>query len=261
MIDTQTELENELDHSDRTTRSPATYSPEPQVGDVVRKLLRAWWIIVLCGVIALAVGLGVSSRARASYSSTAYVLLNTNNFQQAVAGGYTPVNPQTEQATAISMLTPQHQAAAAAAAGLSPNSDYAVDLTSTSNSSVLNVSGSASSPRGAAALANAAADQMLAVVRESNAAQLREARTTVRTQLKAAKGQALKRPLAAQLSTFATLEALADNSMEVIQRATIPGAPSGTSKKRIAGIALLLGLVVGVAIAVLRPDRRVRARV
>ena len=255
MIDTETEL----DHSDRITRAPASYPPDPGVSDVVRKVMRSWWIIVLCGAIALAVGIGATSRTKPSYAATAYVLLNTNNFQQAVAGGYTAVNPQTQQATAIAMLTPARQVAAAASAGLSPSANWAVNITSSSNANVLNVQGSATNPRQAAALANAAAQQMILVQRRSNAAQLRQARATVRSQLAAAKGPSLKRPLAAQLSTFATLQALADNSVQVIQRAEVPGAPSGTSKKRIGAIALLLGLLLGAAIAVMRPDRRPRA--
>jgi uncharacterized protein involved in exopolysaccharide biosynthesis len=222
------------------------------LGDVVRTLLRSWWIILLCAVIALGVGLGVGSRSAASYQATSYVLLNDNNFQQAVTGGASPVNTETAQATAIAMLTPQREAQAAQAAGLRANDNYGVSVTSAPNSNVLNVNGSTANPRTAQALADAAAQQLIAAVRDANASSLTEARAAVRAQLAAAK-RSQKQPLAAQLNSFTTLEALSDQSVELIQQAILPGAPSGPSKTRDGAIALVLGIILGCAIALLRP--------
>lgn len=235
-------------------RPPPYTGPHGELGDVVRSLLRSWWIILLCGVIALGVGLGITSRSATSYQATSYVLLNDNNFQQAVTGGSSPVNTQTAESTAIAMLTPQREAQAAQAAGLRPTDDYGVSITASPNSNVLNVNGSTGNPRAATALADAAAQELIAAVRDANASSLTGARAAVHAQLAAAK-RSQKQPLAAQLNSFTTLEALADQSIELIQRASVPAVPSGASKARNGAIALVLGLILGCAIAVLRPRR------
>lgn len=233
-------------------RPPPYTGPHSELGDVVRSLLRSWWIILLCSVIALAVGLGITSRSKASYQATSYVLLNDNNFQSAVTGGSPQVNTQTVEQTAIDMLTPQREALAAQAAGLSPSATYGVNVTAAANSNVLDVNGTTGNPRTAAALADAAAQQLIVAVKDANANSVTQARADVRAQLAAAK-RSQKQPLAAQLNSLTTLEALADQSVEVIQRAITPGAPSGPSRARNGAIALVLGLILGCAIALLRP--------
>lgn len=235
-------------------RRPEYASRDRDLGDVGRALLRSWWIVALCGVVALGIGLGVSSRTATTYQATTYVLLNDNDFTQAVGGGYTPINTQTAEATAITMLTPLREAQAAEAAGLHPSDNYGVSITAASNSNVLNVNGSTGNPRTAAALADAAAQQLLNAVKQANATALTGARAAVRFQLAKAK-RSDKQTLAAQLNTFTTLDALADQSVEIIQRAIVPGAPSGPSKLRTGGIALVLGIILGCAIAVMRRER------
>jgi uncharacterized protein involved in exopolysaccharide biosynthesis len=238
---------------------PHTPSPHSELGDVVRSLLRSWWIILLCGVIALGVGLGISSRSTASYQATSYVLLNDNNFQSVVTGGSAQVNTQTEQQTAVDMLTPHREALAAQAAGLSPSANYGVSVTAAANSNVLDINGTAGNPRTAAALADAAAQQLIAAVKDANANSVKQARADVQAQLAAAK-RSQKQPLAAQLNSLTTLEALADQSVEVIQHAITPGVPSGPSKARDGAIALVLGLILGCGIALLRPRRTAQPR-
>jgi uncharacterized protein involved in exopolysaccharide biosynthesis len=229
--------------------------PHGELGDVIRTLLRSWWIIALCGLIALAVGVGVSSRTASSYQSTAYVLLNQNGFQQAITGSAPQINTQTAEATAIDMLTPQREQQAAQAAGLRATDSYSVSVNATSNSNVLHVNGTAATARGAAALADAAAAQLIDAVKQANANSLRGARAAVQAQLAAAK-RSQKQALASQLNSLTSLEALSDQSVEVIQHALVPAAASGPSKARNGAIALVLGLILGCAIALLRPRRR-----
>jgi capsular polysaccharide biosynthesis protein len=190
-----------------------------------------------------------------AYTATTYVLFSGNDFQQAVAGGYTPASPLTQEATATALLTPQIEAQAAAAAGLRSSAYYAVNISTTSNSSLINVTGSTRAPRSAAALADAAAAQIIAVIKRSNENELQGARATVRSQLAAAK-RSRKLALAGELNSFATLEALANQSLQIVQRAAIPSAPSGPGKTRAAAIALVLGLILGTGIALLRHDQR-----
>lgn len=236
-------------------RRPEDTESSGDLGNVVRSLLRSWWIILLCAVIALGVGIGVSSRSATTYQATAYVLLNDSTFQSAVTGGSTPVNTQTAESTTIAMFTPKREAQAAQAAGLRPSDNYGVTINSASNSNVLNINGSTGNPRTAAALADAAAEQLLAAVKQANANSLTGARAAVRAQLAAAK-RSDKKPLAAELNSFTTLEALANQSVEVIQRALVPGVPSGPRKLRNGAIALVLGIILGCALALLRDRPR-----
>lgn len=236
-------------------RRPEDTGSSGDLGNVVRSLLRSWWIILLCAVIALGVGIGVSSRSATTYQATAYVLLNDSTFQSAVTGGSTPVNTQTAESTTIAMFTPKREAQAAQAAGLRPSDNYGVTINAASNSNVLNINGSTGNPRTAAALADAAAEQLLAAVKQANANSLTGARAAVRAQLAAAK-RSDKKPLAAELNSFTTLEALANQSVEVIQRALVPGVPSGPRKLRNGAIALVLGIILGCALALLRDRPR-----
>lgn len=238
---------------------PEYPGPHGELGNVVRTLLRSWWIIALCGIIAVGVGVGVTSRTASTYQSTAYVLLNDNGFQQAVTGSAPQVNTQTAEATAIDMLTPQREAQAARAAGLRSGENYSVSINATSNSNVLHLNGTAPSPRAAAALANAAAAQLIGAVKQANANSLRGARADVRAQLAAAKRNQ-KQALASQLNSMTTLESLSDQSVELIQPGQVPAAASGPSKARNGAIALVLGLILGCALALLRRDRPILRR-
>jgi uncharacterized protein involved in exopolysaccharide biosynthesis len=249
---TQTELDQPLE-------SPApplaASSRHGELGDVIRRLLRSWWIILLCAVIALAVAFEVDKRTANTYQGTTYLLLSTSDFQQAIGGASPQANPLGQEATAIASLTPVREANAAQAAGLRPSDNYSVNIASTgSNSSVLAVNAMTGNPRTAAALADAAARQMIDVVRESNATSVNDARATVKAQLKAARPR-FKQTLAAQLNSFDTLQALANQSIQILQRAQIPTSADKPSKARTGGIALALGLILGMAIAVLRRPR------
>lgn len=234
---------------------PGPLTPRNEVGAALRSVLRSWWIIVLCALIAAAVGLGIGSNKKATYEAGAYVLLNTSNFQQAVSAGFNPTGGSTQVATAVALLTPQHELEAAMKAGLNPGQDYSISVNATSSASnVLVVHAITRNPRTAAALADAAAKEMINVLKQANNSSLSQARAVVEEQLRFAR-RVDKRPLATQLNTFQTLEALSDQSLQIIQRATIPAPTESMSKIRIAGIGLVLGGVLGLGIALLRRER------
>ena len=250
--------DTQLDQPPTTFPYPRSVSPHRDASDVVRDVLRSWWIILLCALIAVAVGLEVNSRQAASYQATAYLLINNNNFQQAVAGGYSAANPLAQEATAADSLTPLREQDAAQAVGLRASDTYGITVTNSSaNSSVLNVNATTANPRTAAALADAAAQQMIDVIKHTNSQTLAAARGAVRSQFRAAQSR-YKQTLAAQLNSFQTLEALDNQSLQIIQRAQIPAVSNGSSKARTGGIALVLGLILGLAIAVLRRPRGYR---
>ena len=115
---------------------PGQPSPHGELSDVARRLLRSWWIIAICGIIAVGSSVGITNRTATTYQGTAYLLLNDTGFQQAVTGSAPQVNTATAEATAVDMLTPQRQAQAAAAASVRATDTYSVNITATSNSNV-----------------------------------------------------------------------------------------------------------------------------
>jgi LPS O-antigen subunit length determinant protein (WzzB/FepE family) len=240
--------------------APAVGRPAAEPADpvraAIRSLLRSWWIILLCGAIAVAAGIAVQRRQPKTYSATAFVLMSGDTFQQAITGGYNATNVQNLEATVVGYLTPAREDLAARAAGIPLDSSWSIDASPSSTSSVLPITASTEHPRTAAALADAAANQLIAVNNSTARAQLEQARAVIRSQMKNAPTKNMKRTLAGQLNTLATLQALSDHSIQVIQRAEVPSGPSSPSRLRVGGIALVLGLVVGIAIALLRPSRR-----
>ena len=265
MTDIETERpETRADDHQTLMSEPAAFygdgpGPADPVRSAMRSLLRSWWIIVLCGVIAVAAGIGVEGRQTKTYSATTYVLLAGNSFQQAITGGYNATNIQNLEATVVGYLTPARQDLAAHTAGVPLNSAWSLDTSPSATSSVLPITASTENPRTAAALADAAANEIVAVNNASDEAQLKEARAVIRTQVKNAPTKNMKRTLFGQLNTLATLQALSNHSIQIIQKAQVPGSPSSPSRKRTAAIALALGLVVGIVIALLRPERRRRS--
>ena len=233
-------------------------SPHGELGAVIRNMLRSWWIILLCAVIALAVAYGVNKRMPNTYQATTYLMLSSSDFQQAIGGATVAPNPLGQEATAIASLTPLREEQAAQTAGLRPSDNYSLNVGSTgSNSSVLTVDATTSTPRTAAALADAAAAQIIDVVKQTNATSVNDARSVVKAQLRAARPR-FKQTLAAQLNSFDTLQALANQSVQVLERAQIPTAADKPSKTKTGGIALVLGLILGMAIAALRRPRAKR---
>jgi uncharacterized protein involved in exopolysaccharide biosynthesis len=218
-------------------------------------MLRSWWIILLCAMVALAVAYGVNKRLPDTYQATTYVMLSSTDFQQAIGGATVSGNPLGQEATAIASLTPVREERAAQTAGLRPSDNYSVDVGGTgSNSSILTVDATTSNPRTAAALADAAANQMIDVVKQTNAHSVNDARAVVKAELRAARPK-FKQTLAAQLNSFDTLQALANQSIQILERAQIPTAADKPSKVKTGGIALVLGLILGMAIAALRRPR------
>jgi uncharacterized protein involved in exopolysaccharide biosynthesis len=68
----------------------------------------------------------------------------------------------------------------------------------------------------------------------------------------------MKRALQGQLNTLAALQSLASRNIEILERALPPGGSATPSEKKVGALALVLGLLVGISIALFRPERRRR---
>jgi uncharacterized protein involved in exopolysaccharide biosynthesis len=241
---------------------PGTPGPSPSASDSIRRgvraILRSWWIILICAVVAAAAGVGIQRRQTKTYTASTYVLLSTGSFSQAIAGGFTQTNLQDTADTAASLLTPLRQDRAASAARVPLSSDWAISVTPSATSSVMTVQGKTTDPRSAARLANAAAQEMITANNQTIRTQLAPAQQTISSQEASAPTKSMKRALQGQLNTLAALQSLASRNIEILERALPPGGSATPSEKKVGALALVLGLLVGISIALFRPERRRR---
>jgi capsular polysaccharide biosynthesis protein len=239
---------------------PGTPGTSPAASDSLRRgvraIFRSWWIILICAAVAVAAGIGVQRRQTKTYTATTYVLLGSGSFSQAIAGGFTQTNLQNTADTAASLLTPLREDRAASNAKVPLSSDWSIAVSPSSTSSVMTVLGRTTNPESAARLADAAARQIITANSQTIQTQLAPAVATIRSQETSAPTPGMRRALQGQLNSLAALQSLADRNVTILERALPPGASSVTSEKKVGALALVLGLLVGIAIALFRPERR-----
>jgi uncharacterized protein involved in exopolysaccharide biosynthesis len=239
-------------------------APVASDSDSLRAVLyavrRSWWIILICGAIAAAAGVAVAQTKPTRYQAVTSLLFTGNSYQQAVAGGYNPINVQTEQATISDLLTPGLLGQATARAGLGPADPYAVTTVGSGSSNVMGIQATTGDARTAAALANATANDLVLFLQRLNAKELTKARAVLRNQIATARLASDRHLLVGELNNLADLQALDDDQVQIVQPALIPGIPVSRGTIRTGAIALVLGILFGLAISLLRRRDPVPAR-
>ena len=149
----------------------------------------------------------------------------------------------------------------------------AVDVTSKGNSDLVTVTAEWGTPTGAARIANAFADQIVALRRETAQAEVERAIEALNETLRqreaastgGSAGQAGTDPdeirlLRDRIAQLEVLKELQTGGVQVVQPATPPGERSSPKPVRYAIIAALLGLVLGLIVLVLlaRFDKRIQ---
>jgi Mrp family chromosome partitioning ATPase len=230
-------------------------SSEPNLAtltDLLRPIrVRAWLIIALVGL-AVAVSLALSLSEAKKYSATGAYQFQDQTQALDLAG----LAPPTATTLAPAQLASQsaqtiHQpnVVSRARALLTPslrnlNFNQAVTATVDPNSNNVDVQATASTPTGAAAVANAFVNAAVAVANETlrmeyatDAAQLSRQRVPKAE----ATAVALRQEEVARLQTLAQIATRA----QVATRSTPPGSPSSPRPLRNAALAGILGLMVG----------------
>jgi capsular polysaccharide biosynthesis protein len=234
------------------TASPAAAEPD-SLRATLRAVRRSWWIILLSGAVAVAGGLAATQTQPASYEAVTSVLLaDASGYQQAIAGGYNPIDAQRRQATISDLLTPALLKRAANRAGLPLGAAYTVTTAESANSDVMQIRASTGRARTAAALADATANELERFRQRTDANELRTARAVLLTQIAEARRAADRRALFSKLNNLAVLQALTDQGLQIIQRAQIPARASSPGALRTGAIALVLGILFGLAFSLLR---------
>jgi polysaccharide biosynthesis transport protein len=230
---------------------------------------RAPWML-LCVVIGAGAAYGLSKRKTKQYTATAAVAFSNDPLSQQIAGlsSSSAASLSAEQAGNLELLKLGGTAAAAAKRlghGLSDEAvSSSVSVSAQGESGIFNVAATVTTPTLAAEIANAYASQFVAEQQRANTVYLRSALALVRHQL-----AALPPPerfgsdgleLVEREHTLSLLAGLGYNSVKLAQEALTPSSPSSPRTKRNTAIGAVLGLLLGLGVALLleRLDRRIR---
>ena len=228
-------------------------------------------VVLLCMVVVPAAALALSLSEQKQYSAAASLLFRDPAFDQKLFGSTvvsSPTDPTREAATNVQLVSLQVVSARTAKAlddlRSAPQIQAEVTVSPAGQSDVVTVTATDPEPAVAANLANTFAKEFIAFRRDADRSKISSAQRLVQAQLakmtpalRAGKqGEALKQR-AEQLQILAALQT---GNAELVQPATVPASPSSPRPLRNTAVGLLLGVLLGLGLAVLleRLDRRLK---
>jgi tyrosine-protein kinase len=228
-------------------------------------------IVLICMVVVPAAAFALSLSEQKQYSASASLLFRDPAFDQKLFGSTvvsSPTDPTREAATNVQLVSLQVISARTAKAlkgRLTPDQIQSeVTVSPAGQSDVVTVTATDPRPPVAAQLANTFAKEFIAFRRDADRSKIASAQQLVQAQLgkmpatqrAGTQGTALKQR-AEQLQILAALQT---GNAELVQPATVPGSPSSPRPLRNTAVGLLLGVLLGLGLAVLleRLDRRLK---
>ena len=226
-------------------------------------------LIVLAVVTAsVVVSVGLSLRSPKQYSSSAQLLFRDPGFAQALFGNNLfstgAEEPQRTTQTSVDVVTSAN--VGTEAAGLLKTKEpvgslvESITVTPNANADIATVKATRSSPREAAAVANAFAEGYVIYRRQADRAKVTQAEELVNQSIAAAANPAEQVKLQESLRQLGVLRALQTGDAEVIERAQPNPNPVSPKPKRDAILGLVVGLLLGAGLALLTDllDRRLK---
>jgi polysaccharide biosynthesis transport protein len=228
-----------------------------------RLVVRQWWLVAICAVVACAASYYVASKRPKKYTSTAVVAvaapdaLAQLNGQSALDA---PADTEARVASTVAALITQPEVLEQASAelkGLMTSSQLASALSVVVNSeaNLITVSATASSPSAAFRVANVTVDTFIAQQQTQQVQSELSAQQAIRQRLRQLGPGRQKSPLAKLLDgRLQALQALdgGGSDISVAQQAQAPTAPSSPDTKRLALVGLVVGILLGLVVALLR---------
>lgn len=231
----------------------------PGVVRALRVLRERWPVIVLCAVVAAGAAFVYVEHKPNVYSATASLQFTTNSLSNQVAGvgGGGSIDPEGEKNTNVQLVTTTpvaekvveqlglKESAAELLGHVSasdPQNDYVVDVTATDGE-----------PQMASRIANAFTRQYVNYSQEQNQEQLIKGQQLIEQRsARLPAGDTVDRAnLTALSQKLLLLQAVATANARVANVAETPGGPSSPNRKSTVIVALIFGLIAGVALAFL----------
>ncbi len=232
------------------------------VDRILGVLRRRALLISLCCLLAAVAAYGFSRTQTVKYTATASVVFNSGQQSGLITGFPTASSndQQTEQNTNVQLMqlpSLAEKTAAALGRGLTKAAVKAdVSISGRSESNIVEVSATATSPEMAAKIANTYATQFVTEQHNVSKEYFSSALAAIDKQLLHGASPAL-RERAASLQLLAELP---PTNVQVAQAASLPTSPSSPDKSRNTLLGAFLGLLLGLGLAFLieRFDRRIR---
>ncbi len=233
-----------------------------------RVLRERWWIVVLTAVLTTILALLLALASHKQYQATSKVVLETSSQLNNIVlnGAATNGNSQTDAATAL-LLVGSNPVAEAVNRSLKLHESTEellgqVTASAEPNSNLIDIKAQDSSPRRAAQIATAFAEQYVAYRQRSALAQVSQGEKLLRERLDELPPAATadRAQLQNALQRVIALEAVQTGEASVVDTAQVPRSPSSPRPKRNALVGAILGLLLGFGLAFLVDllDRRVK---
>ena len=238
---------------------------------LLRVLRRRLWIVALLTLLVPAIALVYSLLAEKEYRATASLLFRDPQLDEKLFGS-TFVGESTDEARAaatnlelISLDVVAARTAERVGGGLTPGDvTRSIDTSSEGQADVVTIEASSPDPASAAKLANEFGRQFIAFRRDADREKISSAISLVERQLdelpESAANGADARSLRRRLQELQILASLQTGNAELVQLAEPPSAPAAPRPLRNTVLGLLVGLLLGIAAALVveRFDRRLR---
>jgi capsular exopolysaccharide synthesis family protein len=234
----------------------------PRARDITGTVWRHRWLVALAVLAAVAVGAALTFTAKERYTATAKLLFRDPGLSRTLFGSGLfegSVDPARNASTNVEIVKSEAVSGRVqrAVGKVTAQLPEDVSVKGTSNADVVSIAATADKPKDAVNVANAYASEYIAFQRDTDRATVSDARETVQEALADATPE--ERPgLLESARQLRVLETLQTGNAEVIARATPPTSPSTPQPKRNLVIAIFAGLLLGIALALLRErmDRR-----
>jgi capsular exopolysaccharide synthesis family protein len=231
--------------------------PDSNIRGALILLRRRGWIIILCAIVSGAAAAVLSSRQQPKYTASAGLFFQDSQVSQQLFGygTATPEQPTTITATrqvllsqpVLSTLTAKQLGAPYTSSEIGSS----IAVSQVSGSDVMAVSATADSPNAAATIANTYAQVFITYQQHTSQAQVLLAVSKLEAQIARLRtepeGNGQIPNLETRLNQLNVLAATQTGNVQLAGRATVPDTQSSPKTKRTVAIAVVAGLLLGVA--------------